>query len=110
MEGRVNSWKISELAVSLYEPLELKRNFNSPTSLCFLSGVLAGINAAALSSNKSPLLIDRTEAYIGVLVDDLTSLGTSEPYRMFTSRAEFRLYLRYGSDNFLFIVFMFYVL
>uniref|UniRef100_A0A915AZ10 Protein MTO1 homolog, mitochondrial n=1 Tax=Parascaris univalens TaxID=6257 RepID=A0A915AZ10_PARUN len=57
-------------------------------------GVVAGINASALSRGKECLLIDRTEGYIGVLIDDLTSLGTSEPYRMFTSRAEFRLHLR----------------
>ncbi|VDM39745.1 unnamed protein product [Toxocara canis] len=57
-------------------------------------GVLAGINASALSLGKECLTVDRTEAYIGVLVDDLTSLGTNEPYRMFTSRAEFRLHLR----------------
>ncbi|VDD94379.1 unnamed protein product [Enterobius vermicularis] len=57
-------------------------------------GVLAGVNAANTCNGKEPLLIDRTEAYLGVLVDDLTSLGTSEPYRMFTSRAEFRLLLR----------------
>uniref|UniRef100_A0A0N5AT89 Protein MTO1 homolog, mitochondrial n=1 Tax=Syphacia muris TaxID=451379 RepID=A0A0N5AT89_9BILA len=56
-------------------------------------GILAGINAGIISCGKQ-LYIDRTEAYIGVLVDDLTSLGTSEPYRMFTSRAEFRLFLR----------------
>ncbi|KAM3719417.1 Protein MTO1 [Dirofilaria immitis] len=57
-------------------------------------GIIAGINAAASSQNKKPFVIDRTEGYIGVLIDDLTSLGTSEPYRMFTSRAELRLYLR----------------
>ena len=57
-------------------------------------GIVAGINAAAKSLNKKPLVISRTEAYIGVLIDDLTNLGTEEPYRMFTSRAEFRLMLR----------------
>lgn len=57
-------------------------------------GILAGANAAAAATNKEPLTLSRTEAYIGVLVDDLTQLGTNEPYRMFTSRAEFRLLLR----------------
>lgn len=57
-------------------------------------GVLAGANAAAYVQNKQPLKIGRTDAYLGVLVDDLTQLGTNEPYRMFTSRAEFRLSLR----------------
>lgn len=60
-------------------------------------GVLAGINAALRASGGAPQVIDRSEAYLGVLVDDLTTLGTSEPYRMLTSRAEYRLQLR--SDN-----------
>ncbi|XP_025416283.1 protein MTO1 homolog, mitochondrial isoform X2 [Sipha flava] len=57
-------------------------------------GILAGINAGASALNKNSLTLSRTEAYIGVLVDDLTTQGTDEPYRMFTSRAEFRLHLR----------------
>ncbi len=60
-------------------------------------GLLAGINAARKASNKSPFILSRTESYIGVLIDDLTTLGTNEPYRMFTSRAENRLKLR--EDN-----------
>ncbi|CAK9810648.1 Protein MTO1 homolog, mitochondrial [Anthophora plagiata] len=57
-------------------------------------GIVAGVNAAAKVLNKKPLIISRTEGYIGVLIDDLTIRGTNEPYRMFTSRAEFRLSLR----------------
>ncbi|KAK3606500.1 hypothetical protein CHS0354_041451 [Potamilus streckersoni] len=57
-------------------------------------GIIAGINAALKAQEKPPFIVDRTEAYIGVLIDDLTTQGTNEPYRMFTSRAEFRLSLR----------------
>ena len=57
-------------------------------------GVLAGINAARRASGSSPLILNRTTSYMGVMVDDLTTQGVSEPYRMFTSRAEFRLSLR----------------
>ncbi|XP_070203896.1 protein MTO1 homolog, mitochondrial-like [Littorina saxatilis] len=57
-------------------------------------GIIAGINAACKSQGKEPLIMDRTQGYIGVLIDDLTTQGTNEPYRMFTSRAEFRLALR----------------
>lgn len=57
-------------------------------------GIMAGINAALKLKGEPPLLLDRTEAYIAILIDDLISKGTNEPYRMFTSRAEFRLHLR----------------
>ena len=57
-------------------------------------GLLAGINAARLVQNRSPFILARDEAYLGVLVDDLTTTGCLEPYRMFTSRAEHRLLLR----------------
>jgi tRNA uridine 5-carboxymethylaminomethyl modification enzyme len=57
-------------------------------------GLMAGINAALQVKQQAPLILDRTEAYTAILIDDLISKGTNEPYRMFTSRAEFRLHLR----------------
>jgi tRNA uridine 5-carboxymethylaminomethyl modification enzyme len=57
-------------------------------------GLMAGINAALQVKGQPPLILDRTEAYTAILIDDLISKGTNEPYRMFTSRAEFRLHLR----------------
>jgi tRNA uridine 5-carboxymethylaminomethyl modification enzyme len=60
-------------------------------------GIMAGINAALRVRGKEPLVLGRSEAYIGVLIDDLVTLGAKEPYRMFTSRAEYRLLLR--EDN-----------
>jgi tRNA uridine 5-carboxymethylaminomethyl modification enzyme len=57
-------------------------------------GLMAGINAALKVKDEPPLVLDRTEAYTAILIDDLISKGTNEPYRMFTSRAEFRLHLR----------------
>lgn len=60
-------------------------------------GIIAGINAARKLQIKEPIVLDRSNAYIGVLVDDLVTKGASEPYRMMTSRAEYRLYLR--QDN-----------
>ncbi|MFB4213784.1 tRNA uridine-5-carboxymethylaminomethyl(34) synthesis enzyme MnmG [Shouchella sp. JSM 1781072] len=62
-------------------------------------GVIAGINAARKVSGKEPLILDRSDAYIGVMIDDLVTKGTNEPYRLLTSRAEFRLILRHDNAD-----------